>query len=88
MDDGFDLDMNAVMDYVVLKAQYPTPECDCFDGKTIMIFEGDELNAEEKAKLERDIIAAGGTITNNIGIFKFRFFTVTLKLCLLLHHIR
>ena len=24
MDDGFDLDMNAVKDYVVLKAQYPT----------------------------------------------------------------
>ena len=88
MDDGFDLDMSAVKDYVVLKAQYPTPECDCFDGKTIMILEGDELDAEEKAKLERDIIAAGGTITNNIGIFKFKFFTVTLKLCLLLHHIR
>ena len=33
-----------------------------------MILEGDELDTEEKAKLERDIIAAGGNITNDIGI--------------------
>jgi hypothetical protein len=56
----------------------PTPEADCFYGVRFAIYVGGVIDEAFKEQLTKDIVAAGGVVTEDFG----EYVTLQLYLCI------